>query len=105
MALHGQVERSFEGVPANRVSVAGLSRVYRDAMRESLIVPEPGQSLWDRLKTATVDTDRRRSKTSRGYPQKKQEKPTAAPKIRPATPQEIELAKQIKEDHKLGLTA
>ena len=59
----------------------------------------------DESRLRTVNTDRRRSKASRDSPQEKQEKPIGAPKIRPATPEVIELAKQTKEDHNPGLTA
>ena len=105
MALHGQSELACDAVPASRVSVAGLLRAYRGAMREYQVVPTPGRSLRDLLAAATVDEYRRRSKASRDYPRKKQERPIGPPKIRPATPQEVEQAERIKVAHESRLTA
>ena len=105
MALHGQVELSYDAVPASRVSISGLLRAYRGAMREYQVTPGPGRSLRDHLAVATVDMYRRRSKTSRDFPRKKQEKPIGPPRIRSATPQEVEQAERIKVGHESRLTA
>ncbi|WP_435008826.1 IS4 family transposase [Tundrisphaera lichenicola] len=105
LTRHGQVELSCEAVPASRMSVTGLLRAYRGAMREYRVVPELGESLWERLASATIDGYHRRSKASRDYPRKNRTKPIGAPKIRPATAREIERASQCKDAHQARLTA
>ena len=92
LTLHGQAELSCDAVPASRVSVAGLLRAYRGAMREPRSAPGPGESLWERLGSATIDGYHRRSKASRDYPRKNRTEPIGAPKIRSATAGEIERA-------------
>jgi hypothetical protein len=104
LTLHGQVELSYDAVPASRVSVSGLLRAYRGAMREYRVAPGPGESLWERLASATIDGYRRRSKASRDYPRKNRTRPIGAPKIRPATAREIERAGQIKDGHRAEST-
>lgn len=71
LGLHGQAELAADAVPASGVSVAGLLRAYRAAMREYRTVPGPGESLWERLGAAVIDGYRRSGKASRGYPRKK----------------------------------
>ena len=71
LGLHAQVELARDGVPARRVSVAGLLRAYRAAMREYRSRPGPGESLWERLSEAVIDEYKRSNKASRDYPRKK----------------------------------
>ena len=104
-SLHGQVELPYDAVPASRVGVAGLPRAYRGAMREYRVVPGLGESLRDRLGSATIDGYDRRSKSSRGHPREERAGPIGAPVIRPATAQEIEKAGRIKDAHQARLTA
>ncbi len=105
LCLHGQVELAYDSIPAASVSAAGLLRAYRGAMRAYRSRPEPGESLWERLSVAVIDDYRRSNKTSRDYPRKKREPAPGAPEIRPATPLEIELARQIRNNHKTRLPA
>lgn len=105
LGLHAQVALAQDGVPAGRVSVAGLLRAYRASMREYRSRPGPGESLWERLSEAVIDTYKRSNKASRDYPRKKQSHAIGAPEIRPATGVEIELARQIKDNHATRLTA
>ncbi len=105
LGLHGQVELVRDAVPASAVSVAGLLRAYRAAMREYRGAPGPGESLWERLGAAVIDGYRRSSKASRDYPRKKREPAIGAPEIRTATGLEIELARQIKDEQWKRLTA
>jgi Transposase DDE domain len=105
LCLHGQVELSYDGIASSQVSVAGLLRAYRGAMKEYRRVPGPGESLWEQLSVAVLDGYRRRNKTSRDYPRKKREQAIGAPKIRAATKVEIELAQQIKNNHRPRLSA
>jgi hypothetical protein len=105
LTRHGQSELVCDGVPASGVSVAGLLRAYRAAMRESRVVPGPGESLGERIGVAVIDGYRRPSKASREYPRKKREQAIGAPEIRPATRFEIERAEQIKNEQQKRLTA
>jgi len=105
LCLHGQVELAHDSIPASGVSVAGLLRAYRGALRAYRSRPEPGESLWERLSVAVIDGYKRSKKTSRDYPRKKREPGIGAPEIRPATPREIELARQIRDNHKARLSA
>ena len=105
LGLHAQVELAYDGIAASRVSVAGLLRAYRAAMREYRSRPGPGESLWERLSEAVVDVYTRSNKASRDYPRKKREHAIGAPEIRPATTVEIEIARQIKDNHPVRLTA
>jgi hypothetical protein len=105
LCLYGQVELAYGSIPAASVSMAGLLRAYRGAMRAYRSVPEPGESLRERLSVAVIDGYTRKDKTSRDYPRKKREPAPGAPEIRPATPTEIELAQQIGDNHKTRLSA
>jgi Transposase DDE domain len=105
LGLHAQVELARDGIPARRVSVAGLLRAYRNAMKEYRSRPGPGESLWERLSEAVIDGYTRSNKTSRDYPRKKREPAPGAPEIRPATKLQIEIARQIKDNQKTRLTA
>ncbi len=105
LCLHTQVELAKEGVPAARVSVAGLLDAYRSAMREYRCGPEPGESLRKRLSLAVIDDYERSSKSSRDYPRKKQTHATGPPEVRTATKVEIEIAKELKDQHETRLTA
>jgi hypothetical protein len=105
LGLHGQVELSRDAVPASGISVAGLLRAYRGAMREYRTAPGPGESLWERLSRSVIDGYRRSNKTSRDYPRKKREHAIGMPEIRPATRLEIERAEQIKDEQRKRLMA
>jgi Transposase DDE domain len=105
IGLHGQVESSYDGIAPSQVSVAGLLRAYRAAMKEYRSAPEPGESLWAYLRVAVIDGYRRRNKASREYPRKKRERAIGAPKIRDATEVEIKLARRIKDNQMPRLSA
>ena len=105
MGLHAQVELAQAGVPANRVSVAGMLLAYRKSLREYKSDPDPGESLVELIGRGVIDPYKRRDKTSRDYPRKKHEPPTGAPKIRRATKAQIGLAQQIRDQQVSGLTA
>jgi len=74
-------------------------------MREYRSRPDPGESLWERLREAVIDGYRRSNKASRDYPRKEREQVIGAPEIRPATEFEIEIAQRIKDAHPTRLTA
>jgi DDE family transposase len=105
LGLHAQVELARDGIPARRVSVAGLLHAYRASMQEYRSRPDPGESLWERLSEAVIDAYQRSNKASRDYPRKKHAHAIGAPEIRPATKVEIEIARQIKDNHPTRLTA
>jgi hypothetical protein len=105
LCLHTQIELAAAGVPAHRVSVAELLHAYRSTMREYRSCPDPGESLRERLAAAVIDDYPRSNKSSRDYPRKKRTQAIGPPEIRPATEVEIEIAKQIKDQHERRLTA
>ena len=105
MGLHAQAELARSGVPAARVSVAGVLRAYRGSLREYKSDPDPGESLPELVRIAVIDPYKRRDKASRDYPRKKQEPATGAPKIRRASKQQIELARELRNQRTSGLTA
>ena len=105
MGLHAQSVLTPEGIPTRRISVAGVLRAYRRPMREYKSRPDPGESLTDLLRRAVIDNYKRGSKASRDYPRKKHEASIGPPKVLPATKKQIFLAKQIKDELALGLTA
>ena len=68
LGLHAEVELARQGVPARRVSVAGLLRAYRASMREYRSRPGPGESLWERLSEAVIDEYKRTEQGEPGLP-------------------------------------
>jgi hypothetical protein len=96
MMLHAQVELSYDHIPSDCVSVAGVLQAFRKALREYKSEPDEGESLSELLSVALVDWYDRRDKTSRDYPRKKHEQPIGAPELRRATPTQIRLAQEIR---------
>jgi hypothetical protein len=105
MMLHAQVILLEKGVPAKRISVAGVLLGYRSSLREYRSVADPGESLVEMVGKAVIDCYVRANKSSRDYPRKKQEKPPGSPKVRNATEAEINAAKEIRDQLPLRLTA
>lgn len=105
MGLHAQVELASQGIPARRISVAGILLSYRSALREYKSPPEAGESLRELLAEAVIDPYKRANKTSRDYPRKKQGHKIGAPQIQHATKAQIKTAREIRDQHPLGLTA
>jgi hypothetical protein len=105
IGLHAQVELKRQGVPPRRISVAGVLRAYRKSLREYKSAPDPGESLHDLLAKALIDEYKRANKASRDYPRKKHGQATGAPTIRQATKAQVDAARQIRDQHALGLTA
>lgn len=95
VCLLGLREQSSTGIPAHRLSVAGVLRAVRRPMRHYSVKPEPAEDLWSLLGTAVVDPYCRRSKSSRAYPRKNHNKssPPGKPTIQNATKQQRQLAK------------
>lgn len=105
MMLHAQTILAEKGVPPKRISTAGVLLGYRGAMREYKSPADPGESLYEMVGKALIDSYKRTSKSSRDYPRKKQEKPAGAPKVRNATKAQINAAKQVRDQLALRLTA
>ena len=76
------------------VSMAGLLRAVRWAMRDALGKPEPGQDLFSRIRRARLDEYPRKQKASRDYPRQKRKERIGDPKIVPATESQRQLAKE-----------
>lgn len=106
MLLHAGQHLHRRHIAPERVSVAGVLRAYRTAMREYKSYPDPKESLWDLLAIARIDDYQRSNKQSRSYPRKKYEPPIRPPEINQATHRQIQLAKLIDTTIKeKGLTA
>jgi hypothetical protein len=105
MGLHSHARLVGQGTLPERISFAGVWRAYRRAMREYKSPPDRGERLRQLIDRALIDPYKRRNKTSRDYPRKKQEQSAGPPSIRNATRAQVQLAKQVKREQKKGLTA
>jgi Transposase DDE domain len=105
MALHAEAQLAREGVPARRMSVAKILSAYRKSMREYKSHPDPGESLQELVSRAVIDPYKRADKSSRDYPRKKQGHAIGAPQIRNATKDQIKIAREIRDQPPLRLTA
>ncbi len=105
MALHAEVQLADAGVPACRMSVAKILGAYRKSMREYKSPHDPGESLRELVSRAVIDPYKRANKSSRDYPRKKHGHAIGAPEIRDATEDQIEIAREIRDQPVLGLTA
>lgn len=105
MMFHAQHILAQKRIPPTRVSVARVLRAIRQAMREYKSRPDAGESLVQQLQTAVIDDYKRGCKTSRCYPRKKQETAAGPPKFFYATDKQIDLARRIKAELCVGLTA
>ena len=74
-------------------------------MREYKSPPDPGERMRQLIDRAIIDPYKRRNKTSRDYPLKKQEQSAGPPILRKATRAQVQLAMQVKCELKKGLTA
>lgn len=105
MSIHAQYLLQSQGQDPQRLSVAAMLRAYRAAMYEYRCVPEQGENLRSRVRQALRDTYRRKCKTSRNYPRKKQETPAGPPRISLATTTQVKKARQFKCQLEKRLTA
>jgi hypothetical protein len=103
MMLYAQANLPQTTAPRPRLSVARVLRAFRRTIANRL---DTHQSLADLLAVAVVDHYTRRDKRSRGYPRKKYEPPTKAPRITAATKIQRTLAQQLTTQlNEKGLTA
>jgi len=105
MGLHSHARLVEQGVQPERISFAGVWRAYRRAMREYKSLPDRGERLGEMIDRALIDPYKRRNKTSREYPRKKQEQSAGPPILRKATRAQVRLAIQVKRELQKGLTA
>jgi hypothetical protein len=105
MGLYSHVHLAERDVPPRKISFVGVLDAFRDAMRGYGMKAKPGERLLERIALAVIDDYRRRNKTSRGYPRKKQEKPPGKPIIQKATALQKRKARQIQELQFKRLTA
>ena len=105
MALYAQHILVQRGRPPKKASMARVLRAFRQVMREYRNRPDIGGSLIEQLETALIDSYSRGPKTSRDYPRKKKETAAGSPKFFNATKKQIDLARRIKMQSTVGLTA
>jgi hypothetical protein len=95
MLFHAQKEQQEEDDTSRHLSVARLLDAFSQAIEESRTRPEAKKSLSSQIRTALLDSYRRRHKHSRNHPRKKYKSPQKPPKITTATQRQRQLAKQI----------
>lgn len=105
MGLHSHTRLVSQGIPPERISFAGVWRAYRCPMRQYKCHPEPGERMTELIDCAIIDSYKRKNKTSRAYPRKKEEQSAGRPMIRKATRSQIVMAQQVKAEQQKGLTA
>lgn len=97
----GEKKLSDAGEDLMRLSVAGVLRAIRQTMHEYKSKADEGEDLWSLLTISVIDSYERQSKASRDYPRRKKKKPPiGVPEIIEATPEQVELARQIKKKRK-----
>jgi hypothetical protein len=105
MGLHSHSRLVSQGVLPERISFAGVWRAYRRPMRHYKSPPDPGERMRQLIDRALIDPYKRKNKSSRDYPRKKQEEAAGPPVIRKATRAQVQQALQVKREQKTGLTA
>lgn len=99
LCLLGQRELARTGKDPTGLSAAAAIKAFQSTLGEYRVRPEtPDESLWSKLRTAKLDDYERTSfKTSRNYPRKKKHGKIGAPKITPASKQQINAAQILKQ--------
>jgi hypothetical protein len=108
VCLLGERQLAESGQDPLRLSPAAAIRALQSTIRDWRVRPENvAESLWAQLQVALLDGHQRHvSKTSRNYPRKKSRKRIGAPKIIKATKQQINTAKELKQQqHEFQLPA
>lgn len=106
MLLEAQIRQRAQDRETRCLSVARVLQAFGQTIDESRCVPEPGESLCERLRAAVVDPYRRRNKRSRNYPCKKYESLPKPPRITNATrSQRTQAQQQTPRPATKGLTA
>lgn len=97
MALYAQAQLTKQHMDPQQLSVAGVLRAFRRMLRDYRHPAQRRDSLSALLQRALRDPYRRKDKTSRNYPRKKQPDPPAGPpEILSATKTQIRLARELR---------
>lgn len=106
MLLYARIQLPREQRCKTCLSVAKVLRAFGQAIDERKSVADPGESLHEQLAVATIDSNARRNKSSRGYPRKKYESQAKPPRITTAKRAQRKLARELTERMPAkGLTA
>jgi hypothetical protein len=97
MMLYALVQARKRDVSPRRLSIAGVLRGFRRIMRDYQHRKIRGESLCALLQASVIDSYNRENKTSRNYPRKKKESPASAPRITPASQQQLKLATTLRK--------
>jgi len=99
ICLLGQRELAAGGEDPTWLSPVASIKAFQGTLREYRVRSESSQeSLWAKLRIAMLDDyQRTRPKTSRNYPRKKEREGISPPKITRATKQQINAAKELKQ--------
>lgn len=95
-------ELTAQNIPLERLSMAQALAAIRRTARDYLHPCGPPHRLRTQLRHSLLDEYARNDKTSRDYPRKKREHPAGPPIITPASRQQIQQARTIKEQLKKG---
>ena len=95
MAFYAHVQLASRGLPASRLSMAGVLRAFRRMLRDYLHPADARQSLCALVRGAVIDDYQRRNKASRHKTRRKYDPPPGPPKIRTASHAQAQLAKHL----------
>ena len=98
MALYALIEATRHEVEPQELSVAGMLRAFRRAMRDYRHPKRRGESLLISLRKAVIDAYERPNKSSRNYPRKKRESPPGPPEINYASRSQIRKAQAFRNN-------
>jgi hypothetical protein len=97
LALYAQVELTKQGLAPAQLSMAGVLRAFRRMLRDYLHPAQRQGCLPALLRHALRDSYRRKDKTSRDYPRKKQPDPPAGPpEILTASTAQVRRARELR---------
>jgi hypothetical protein len=97
LALYAQVELTKQGLASSQLSMAGVLRAFRRMLRDNLHPVQRQGCLSALLRRALRDSYRRKDKTSRDYPRKKQPDPPAGPpEILTASTAQVRRARELR---------
>ncbi|MEK6234152.1 MAG: IS4 family transposase [Planctomycetales bacterium] len=96
MTLYAASQRFEAGETLDSLSPAGVIKAFREAIRQWPTTPAVAKSLDVLIRAASKDAYVRTSKkTNKEYPRKKKKKKLGAPTIKPATPEQIQQAREV----------
>jgi len=94
--LYASRELVSQKIPLERLSVAQSMKAFRRIASDYLQAQRKNDRLFHLLRKALLDEYQRQDKTSRDFPRKKQERPAGKPIIKQATPEQTQIAQNIK---------